>query len=516
MRAHGTRSRTSDERESTRPVVPPSAPVQRMLDLQHAAGNAAVARTVEAGRHRHGPGCGHPAPVQREAARHEHGPGCGHGAALDTAPENQRGLLEAAKATPSSPLPGAFLSQAKAFYRNDRLSEGRVHDNPTAQRATAALGAQAMTVGKDIFLGPSAVGNTRILAHEASHLDKNLRGVRETGNDNGAGVTVTDPGQDSERAAETDGAAFEAGASTAPSVVAQRAVGAHGGERDGAVQRSTGATKAVVQRALDTALIASATETLGIARAVKIVEVPPGVRADVPFGKYPDGCVVGLSAADKELTVQQVNGWHDGSTPASEVVAQAGGGGYLAQYGIILTNSVAEGGYTVAQTIQHEMGHLKQHQDGFDVNMAQRPPRPGRVPQHPGERERADGSAAYRVHERRQHHPQRRTRAGHPGGREPGQPLDRAGELRADQRRCRAAAPAGCHHGRTGQQQVRRGRGARFREEATAGEDPGARRTDVLQRPLRAAGVVTPGPLDRSAGAQGSAPVAPDGTPPGT
>ncbi|MFE6426964.1 MULTISPECIES: eCIS core domain-containing protein [Streptomyces] len=370
MRAHGTRSRTSDERESTRPVVPPSAPVQRMLDLQHAAGNAAVARTVEAGRHRHGPGCGHPAPVQREAARHEHGPGCGHGAALDTAPENQRGLLEAAKATPSSPLPGAFLSQAKAFYRNDRLSEGRVHDNPTAQRATAALGAQAMTVGKDIFLGPSAVGNTRILAHEASHLDKNLRGVRETGNDNGAGVTVTDPGQDSERAAETDGAAFEAGASTAPSVVAQRAVGAHGGERDGAVQRSTGATKAVVQRALDTALIASATETLGITRAVKIVEVPPGVRADVPFGKYPDGCVVGLSAADKELTVQQVNGWHDGSTPASEVVAQAGGGGYLAQYGIILTNSVAEGGYTVAQTIQHEMGHLKQHQDGFDVNMA--------------------------------------------------------------------------------------------------------------------------------------------------
>lgn len=351
-------------------MVPPSAPVQRMLDLQHAAGNAAVARTVEAGRHQHGPGCGHPAPVQREAVRHEHGPGCGHGAALDTAPENQRGLLEAAKATPSSPLPGAFLSQAKSFYRNDRLSEGRVHDNPTAQRATAALGAQAMTVGKDIFLGPSAVGNTRILAHEASHLDKNLRGVRETGNDNGAGVTVTDPGQDSERAAETDGAAFEAGASTAPSVVAQRAVGAHGGERDGAVQRSTGATKAVVQRALDTALIASATETLGITRAVKIVEVPPGVRADVPFGKYPDGCVVGLSAADKELTVQQVNGWHDGSTPASEVVAQAGGGGYLAQYGIILTNSVAEGGYTVAQTIQHEMGHLKQHQDGFDVNMA--------------------------------------------------------------------------------------------------------------------------------------------------
>jgi hypothetical protein len=197
-----------------------------MLNLQHMAGNAAVARAVEAQRHRHGPGCGHEAPAvqRREAAGHEHGPGCDHAeVGEDTAPEAQRSLLEAAKATPSSPLPGEFLAQAKSFYRNDRLSEGRVHDNPTAQRATAALGAQAMTVGKDIFLGPSAVGNTEILAHEASHLDKNLRGIRETGSDNGAGVTVTDPGQGSERAAEADGAAFRAGARVAPSVVAQRA-----------------------------------------------------------------------------------------------------------------------------------------------------------------------------------------------------------------------------------------------------------------------------------------------------
>ncbi len=206
-----------------------------MLNLQQAAGNAAVARAVE-------------------AERHEHGPGCGHGGAADTTPTAQRSLLEAAMATPSSPLPGSFLARAKSFYRNDRLSEGRVHDNPTAQRATAALGAQAMTVGKDIFLGPSAVNDARILAHEASHLDKNLRGVRETGNDNGAGVTVTDPGQGSERAAEADGAAFAAGASVAPSVVARSAVTGRAGEPGEAVQRSTGGTDAPVQRAGDEAL----------------------------------------------------------------------------------------------------------------------------------------------------------------------------------------------------------------------------------------------------------------------
>ncbi|WP_239765814.1 DUF4157 domain-containing protein [Streptomyces sp. CL12-4] len=352
MRAHGTRSRPSDERDTHRPVIRPSAPVQRMLDLQHRAGNAAVARAVE-------------------AERHEHGPGCGHGQAADTGPTAQRGLLDAAMATPSSPLPGPFLAKAKSFYQNDNLSAGRVHDNPTAQRATAAMGAQAMTVGSHIFLGPSAVGNTEILAHEASHLDKNLRGVRETGNDNGAGVTVTDPGQGSERAAVADGAAFASGAATAPSVVAQRAVGARAGEWEDTVQRATGGvTTAPVQRALDPALVESATTALGITAAVKIVEVPPGVRADLPFEKYPAGNVVGLTPADGRLSVQEVNGWHDGSTPASDVVAQSGGGGYLAQYGMILVNSTAEGGFTVAQTIQHEMGHLKQHQDGFDVDMS--------------------------------------------------------------------------------------------------------------------------------------------------
>ncbi len=224
MHARGKRNRSSDERDTaSHRVSGPNPMVQRMLDLQRTAGNAAVARMVEQERHQHGPGCEHadPAVQRRETSEHQHQQA--QEAAGETVLTDHRSLIDAAMATPSSPLPGAFLTKAKAFYGNDALSAGRVHDNATAQRATAALGAQAVTIGSHIFLGASAVGDTETLAHETSHLDKNLRGIRETGNDNGAGVTVTDPGQDSERAAAADGAAFAAGAATAPSAVAQRA-----------------------------------------------------------------------------------------------------------------------------------------------------------------------------------------------------------------------------------------------------------------------------------------------------
>ncbi|WP_327728539.1 DUF4157 domain-containing protein [Streptomyces sp. NBC_00487] len=246
MYARGKRNLSSGELDTAHRVIQPSAPVQRMLDLQRTAGNTAVARMVERERHQHGPGCEHadPAVQRRETTGHSRG----HDVAEDTHPTDHRSLIDAAMATPSSPLPGPFLTKAKAFYGNDALSAGRVHDNATAQRATAALGARAMTIGSHIFLGSSAVGDTETLAHETSHLDKNLRGIRETGNDNGAGVTVTDPGQGSERAAVADGAAFTAGAATAPSVVARHAVAQ---EADGAERPAQRVPAAGTVEALD-------------------------------------------------------------------------------------------------------------------------------------------------------------------------------------------------------------------------------------------------------------------------
>lgn len=117
-----------------------------------------------------------------------------------------------------------MVSKAEAFYQNDRLSSARVHRDAVAQRATAAMGAQAMTVGNHIFLGAGTTGDQRLIGHELSHVDKNLKGLPETGHSNGAGVTVTDPGQHSERVAERDGDAYAARETTAPAVVVARSV----------------------------------------------------------------------------------------------------------------------------------------------------------------------------------------------------------------------------------------------------------------------------------------------------
>ncbi|MFK0118467.1 DUF4157 domain-containing protein [Streptomyces sp. NPDC090994] len=199
---------------------------QRMLNLQRLAGNAAVARAVG-------------------TADHAHEPTYGHTGVEEGGPADQRQLLEAAMAGPSRELPGSLLDEASAFYDNNALSATRLHDDPTAQRAVAAMGAHAMTVGTHVFMGPTARGRKDIIGHELGHVDKNLRGDRETGQNNGAGVTVTSPGQDSERTAEADGAAFAAGAAQAPSVLAQRAAVPGAGPAAPAVQRSARASGAL-------------------------------------------------------------------------------------------------------------------------------------------------------------------------------------------------------------------------------------------------------------------------------
>ncbi|WP_369222584.1 DUF4157 domain-containing protein [Streptomyces sp. R39] len=175
--------------------------------------------------------------VARDAGpdQHVHDSGCGHGGGEGIDPATQNSLLASALSSPSRPLSGALRAEADSFYQND-FSGARIHDNLVAQRAAEALGAQAMTVGAHVFLGPGMAGNKEVMGHELGHVDKNLRGIRETGNDNGAGLSVTDPSQDSERTAAADGAAFAAGARTAPSAGA----GHHGTAPAGAVQRSAG------------------------------------------------------------------------------------------------------------------------------------------------------------------------------------------------------------------------------------------------------------------------------------
>lgn len=195
-------------RSAMTPAIAAGGPMTpaAVLTLQRAVGNHAVARALAQEEHAHGAGCGH-GTVQREAAA-----------------EAPVEILNAAMSSASRPIESSTLKKAQSFYQNDRLSQGRVHTGPLAQRAVAAFGAKAMTVGTHIFFGAGVERDPATAGHEYGHLDKNTRGIAETGTDKGTGAPVTDPGQHSERQAATDGAAFAQGADVAPSVVTQRAV----------------------------------------------------------------------------------------------------------------------------------------------------------------------------------------------------------------------------------------------------------------------------------------------------
>jgi hypothetical protein len=223
----------------------PAAPLtaQTVLHLQRTVGNAVLARSIARQREAARANAQQvqrsaPATADRHEDQHAHEPGRGRDGAENSGPSGQRSLLDTALASPSRSLPDSLRAETEPFFHND-FSGVRLHDGPVAQRAAEAMGARAMTVGSHLFLPPGNTRNKALVGHEFSHLDKNLKGERETGTDNGAGVTVTDPAQRSERAAHTDGAAFAAGAATAPSVIAQRAATAPAG-RSLHVQRAPG------------------------------------------------------------------------------------------------------------------------------------------------------------------------------------------------------------------------------------------------------------------------------------
>ncbi|MEZ0094812.1 DUF4157 domain-containing protein [Streptacidiphilus sp. EB129] len=169
--------------------------------LQRSAGNRAVARALAQEEQAHDAGCGHD-PV-------------GHD------PVAQRDLVDEALRSPSRPIERARRTRLEAFHQTD-LSGVRVHTDLVAQRSAEALGAAAYTVGQDIVLGAEG-DDDETLGHETLHVKQQGQGA-VAGTDNGAGLSVSDPGHSEERAATAAGAAFRAGAAHAPSLVAQRAV----------------------------------------------------------------------------------------------------------------------------------------------------------------------------------------------------------------------------------------------------------------------------------------------------
>lgn len=150
---------------------------------------------------------------------HTHSAGCGHGGMHSqtgelAGPEEQIQALKAADAAPAQRLSGAELKEEQTYFQNPAISEVTISTGPAVQDALNAFGARSMTVGKKIFLG-----DARDKKHELSHANEAVLGMEVTGKDAGAGIPVTEKDQGSERSAELDSSARNAGAKIAPSEV---------------------------------------------------------------------------------------------------------------------------------------------------------------------------------------------------------------------------------------------------------------------------------------------------------
>ncbi|MDQ0585619.1 eCIS core domain-containing protein [Streptomyces rishiriensis] len=170
-----------------------TGPAAGLLALQRSAGNAAVTRAIEEQRHEHGPGCGHAdRSVQRAAETDE---------AQQAAVQRQVSLAEVTGSGGSGLEPRIQAKAEQAYGMS--LGHVRVHNDATAQRASADFKAHAMTVGHHIVLGSSQVDDETMF-HELDHVRQQSQGP-VAGTDNGSGVKVSDPGDAFERQSSANG-----------------------------------------------------------------------------------------------------------------------------------------------------------------------------------------------------------------------------------------------------------------------------------------------------------------------
>lgn len=264
MRAHEQRADQAGDRDGNRPKAPLTTPALQLLALQRAAGNAAVARAVA-------------------EERHEHDAHCGHGSAARD-PAVQRSAVHEVLRSPGRPLDGPLRNEMEARFGGDDFSGVRVHTDAVARRSAAEIGAKAYASGSHVVWDGQ---DKHTLAHELDHYRQQGQGP-VPGTDNGSGLKVSDPSDWAERQAEETARRVMSGA---PPVQRARAAAE---DRGGGGRAAEADGHAPVQRALDTEMIDSTREALGITGTVKIVEVPEDVRADTPFAAYPAGHCVGL------------------------------------------------------------------------------------------------------------------------------------------------------------------------------------------------------------------------------
>ncbi|MEU6394378.1 DUF4157 domain-containing protein [Streptomyces sp. NPDC046939] len=140
---------------------------------------------------------------------------------------------------PGSPLDTPLREEMEARLDAD-FSTVRVHDGVTARRSAADVGARAYTSGEHIVIGEGG-GDRHTIAHELEHVKQQRLGP-VAGSDNGAGLSVSDPSDAFERAAEATATAALAGPvpdrGAAAAVQRAPARGYGGDPRGFAVQRA--------------------------------------------------------------------------------------------------------------------------------------------------------------------------------------------------------------------------------------------------------------------------------------
>lgn len=196
-----------DRAEAAAPVEPtPAVDPLSLLDLQRSAGNAAVVQLL------------------RQAGRL---------AEQGRSPVAVHDVLR----TGGRPLDAGTRADMEARLGAD-FSDVRVHDDGTARESAGHLGALAYTSGNHIVLGDGATG-AHTLAHELTHVIQQRQGP-VAGADNGGGLSVSDPADRFERAAEADARRVTSGSAPTAGPAAFPPAAAESPQPAAAVQRMVG------------------------------------------------------------------------------------------------------------------------------------------------------------------------------------------------------------------------------------------------------------------------------------
>ena len=156
------------------PLIP-----QAILHLQRTIGNAAVARLIEAQRQQ---------PHSRGDSGEHSQPG-------------PRSTVHDVLRAPGRPLDDDTRTEMEARLGAD-FSNVRLHTDTFAQASAAELGARAFTSGNHVVIGADG-SHKHTLAHELTHVIQQRQGP-VAGTDHGGGLSVSNPSDRFEQAAEAN------------------------------------------------------------------------------------------------------------------------------------------------------------------------------------------------------------------------------------------------------------------------------------------------------------------------